>query len=66
MAEVTGKHQPGGKTNKHWEDGWNKAVEDALDKMNGQNFPPGEATVELIATINPGSIVEYAVKITSH
>lgn len=67
MAQVTGSHQTPGKTNAHWEQGWNLAVQDALNQMTNYpgGFPAGEATVELCATINPGSIVEYSVKITS-
>lgn len=65
MAQITGTHRPAGETNKHWEEGWNLAVQNALDEMKRQGFPAGQATVELFATINPGSIVEYAVKFTS-
>jgi hypothetical protein len=64
---VTGRHTPaGGPSQNHW-DGWNAAVEDALVQIR-QNWPNQrypDAKVEFFATINPGSIVEYSVRITA-
>jgi hypothetical protein len=61
---VTGRHTPAAPT-QHW-DGWNAAIEDALSQIR-QSWPNGryaDAKVQLLATINPGSIVEYSVTIT--
>lgn len=63
---VTGRHRPSAPSHQHW-DGWNAAIEAALANSGWASGSYADAKVEFFATINvknPGSIVEYAVKIT--
>ena len=63
---VTGRHRPPAPSHQHW-DGWNAAVEHALANTNWPANTYADVTVEFFATVkvtNPGSIVEYAVRIT--
>jgi hypothetical protein len=62
---VTGRKKAGASVQSHW-DGWNGALDNALKKTG---WKPGSYTsvqVEFYANVdvvNPGQIVEYAVKL---
>jgi len=63
---VTGKHVPQGPLHSHW-DGWNAAVADALAQTGWDPATYDGVKVEFFAkvkVVNPGSIVEYAVRLT--
>lgn len=62
---VTGKAKAGASVNSHW-DGWNAALDDALGKTGWKSGAHDGVQVEFYANVevvNPGSIVEYAVKL---
>jgi hypothetical protein len=63
---VTGRHVPQGQLHSHW-DGWNAAVADALLNTGWDPNTYDDVQVELFAKVkveNPGSIVEYAARLT--
>jgi hypothetical protein len=62
---VTGTAKADPKIQGHW-DGWNAALDDALKNTGWKAGDHKDVTVEFYANINvvnPGSIVEYAVKL---
>jgi hypothetical protein len=62
---VTGTAQAGPSIKSHW-DGWNAALDDALGKTGWKAGDHDAVQVEFYANVkvvNPGSIVEYAVKL---
>ena len=62
---VTGTAKAGDSIKGHW-DGWNAALEDALGKTGWKAGDYKSVQVEFYANVNvvnPGSIVEYAVKL---
>ncbi|HEY8028121.1 MAG TPA: hypothetical protein VIE38_01290 [Gaiellaceae bacterium] len=63
---VTGTAQAGPSINSHW-DGWNAALDDALKKTGWKSGDYDNVHIEFFANVkvvNPGNIVEYAVKLT--
>ena len=62
---VIGRAKAGDSIKGHW-DGWNAALDDALGKTGWKAGDHDSVQVEFYAkvkVVNPGSIVEYAVKL---
>jgi len=62
---VTGRVKAGASVRSHW-DGWNGALDEALKKTGWKAGGYKNIQVEFYANIdvvNPGSIVEYSVKL---